>query len=127
MSQGPAGLINYDFHSGICQFETRMLVAMESRKKYGIFIFSWIWLCLFLFGQNRESELIFKSPKPYKGKFDETSSVENEQDVKNQTKNPSKFDEPSINDKVTSVKFNQPNIPEEKPSKSSEFDVNKYV
>ena len=100
---------------------------MEYRKKYGIFIFSWIWLCLFLFGQNRESELIFKSPKPYKGKFDETSSVENEQDVKNQTKNPSKFDEPSINDKVTSVKFNQPNIPEEKPSKSSEFDVNKYV
>ena len=127
MSQGPAGLINYDFHSGICQFETRILVAMESRKKYGIFIFSWIWLCLFLFGQNRESKLIFKSLKPYKGKFDETSSVENEQDVKNQTKNPSKFDEPSINDKVTSVKFNQPNIPEEKPSKSSEFDVNKYV
>ena len=127
MSQGPAGLINYDFHSGICQFETRMLVAMESRKKYGIFIFSWIWLCLFLFGQNRESKLIFKSLKPYKGKFDETSSVENEQDVKNQTKSPSKFDEPSINDKVTSVKFNQPNIPEEKPSKSSEFDVNKYV
>ena len=100
---------------------------MESWKKYGIFIIFWIWLCLFLFGQNRESKLIFKSPTSYKGKFDEKSSVENEQDVKNQTKNPSKFDEPSINDKVTSVKFNQPKIHEEKPSKSSEFDVNKYV
>ena len=93
---------------------------MESWKKYGIFIFFWVWLCLFLFGQNRESKLIFKSPKPYKGKFDETSSVENEQDVKNQTKNPSNFDEQNVNDKVTSVKLNE-------PSKSFELDVNKYV
>ena len=109
------------------QFETRILEAMESWKKYGIFIFFWIWLCLFLFGQNRESKLILKSPKPYKGKFDEKSSFENEQDVKNQTKNPSKFDEPSINDKVTSVKFNQSKISEENFSTSSEFDENKYV
>ena len=94
---------------------------MESWKKYGIFIFLWIWLCLFLFGQNRESKLIFKSPKPYKGKFDETSSVENEQDVKNQTKNSSNVDEQN-NDKVTSVKLN-----EEKTNKSFELDVNKYV
>ena len=100
---------------------------MESRKKYGIFIFFWIWLCLFLFGQNRESKLIFKSPKPYKGKFDERSRVENEQAVKNQTKNPSKFDESIINDKVTSVKFNQPKINEETLSSNSEFDENKYV
>ena len=100
---------------------------MESWKKNGLFIFIWIWLCLFLFGQNRESKLIFKSPKPFKGKFNEKSSVENEQDVKNQTKNPSKFDEPSINNKVTSVKFNQSKISEEKLSKSSEFDENKYV
>ena len=95
---------------------------MESWKKYGIFIFFWIWLCLFLFGQNRESKLIFKSPKPYKGKFDETSSVENEQDVKNQTKNSSNFDEQNFNDKVTSVKLS-----EEKTNKSFELDLNKYV
>ena len=100
---------------------------MASWKKYGIFIIFWIWLCLFLFGQNRESKLIFKSPKPYKGKFDEKRSFENEQDVKNPTKKPSKFDEPSINDKVTSVKFNQSKIHEEKSSKSSEFNVNKYL
>ena len=100
---------------------------MESWKKYGIFIFFWIWLCLFLFGQNRESKLILKSPKPYKGKLDEKSSVESEQDVKNQTKNPSKFDEPSINDKVTSVKINKSKISDEKLNKSSEFDENKHV
>ena len=100
---------------------------MESWKKYGLFIFLWIWLCLFLFGQNRESKLILKSPKPYKGKFDEKSGVENEQDVKNQTKNPSKFDEPSINDKVTSVKINKSKISDEKLNKSSEFDENKHV
>lgn len=100
---------------------------MESWKKYGIFIFLWIWLCLFLFGQNRESKLILKSPKPYKGKFDEKSSVESEQDVKNQTKNPSKFDKPSINDKVTSVKINKSKISDEKLNKSSEFDENKHV
>ena len=100
---------------------------MESWKKYGLFIFLWIWLCLFLFGQNRESKLILKSPKPYKGKFDETSSVESEQDVENQTKNPSNFDEPIINDKVISVKFNQSKISEEKLNKSSEFDENKHV
>ena len=82
---------------------------------------------MFLFGQNRESKLIFKSPRPYKGKFDETSSVENEQDVKNQTKNPSNFDEQSFNDKVTSVKLNQSKIHEEKSSKSSEFNVKKYL
>ena len=93
---------------------------MESWKKYGVFIFLWIWLCLFLFGQNRESKLIYKSPKPYKRNFYEKSSVENEQDVKNQTKNPSNFDEQNFNGKVTSVKLN-----EEKTSKS--FDVNKYV
>ena len=115
---------NLEFHSA---FEARILEAMESSKKYGIFIFFWIWLCLFLFVQNRESKLIFKSPKPYKGKFDETSSVENEQDVKNQTKNPSNFDEQSFNDKVTSVKLNQSKIHEEKSSKSSEFNVKKYL
>ena len=82
---------------------------------------------MFLFGQNWESKLIFKSPKPYKEKFDETSSVENEQDVKNQTKNPSNFDEQSFNDKVTSVKLNQSKIHEEKSSKSSEFNVKKYL
>ena len=98
---------------------------MESCKKYGIFIFLWIWLCLFLFGQNRESKLILKSPKPYK--FDEKASVENEQEVKNETKNPSKFDEPIINDKVISVKFNQSKISEEILNKSSEFDENKHV
>ena len=92
---------------------------MESWKKYGIFIFFWLWLCLFLFGQNRESKLIFKSPKPL---FYEKYSVENEQDVKNQTKNPSNVDEQYSNDKVTSVKIN-----EEKTSKSFELDVNKYV
>ena len=97
---------------------------MESWKKYGIFIFFWLWLCLFLFGQNRESKLIFKSPKPL---FYEKYSVENEQDVKNQTKNPSKFDEQNFSDKVTSVKFNQSKISEEKLSTSSEFDENKYV
>ena len=97
---------------------------MESLKKYGLFIFIWIWLCLFLFGQNKESKLTFKSPKPYTGKFDEKSSVENEQDVKNQTKNPSKVDD---NDKVTSVKFNQFKIHEEKLSTSPEFDEKKYV
>jgi hypothetical protein len=92
---------------------------MESWKKYGIFIFLWIWLCLFLFGQNQESKLIFKSPKPY---MYEKSSVENEQDVKNQTKNSSNFDEQNFNEKVTSVKLN-----EEKTSKSFELDVNTYV
>ena len=100
---------------------------MESRKKYGIFIFFWIWLCLFLFGQNRESKLIFKSPKPYKRIFFEKSSVEIERDVKNQTKNPSKFDKQNFSDKVTSVKFNQSKINEEKLSTSSEFDEKKYV
>ena len=90
---------------------------MESWKKYGLFIFIWIWLCLFLFGQNRESKLVFKSPKPYKGKLDETSSVENEQDVMNETKNPSNFD----------VKFDQSKSSEEEIRASSEFDDSKYV
>ena len=100
---------------------------MEPWKKYGMFIFFWIWLCLFLFGQNRQSKLIFKSPKSYKGKFDEKSSVENEQDIKNHTKNPSKFNETSIDDKVTSVKLSQSKIREKELNKSSEFDENKHV
>ena len=37
---------------------------MESWKRNGIFIFFWLWICIFIVGQHYESKIVYKPPPP---------------------------------------------------------------